>query len=744
MDKDRCLAHEESLAGSDEKHFALFTPLAIPEIHHSYTMELSVFNPGGCEHVRASLFFLSKPADVRVKNFWQRSELMDKPLLFLGTNGRGGMLRALVDWGNLQSHYDALLAGNLNLFFPEDRRILFSRCRAWIVFQGYSQEISFDCFDSFRFDYHSNGSWCFQVPCGQGEHISLWISVEMIRGKNEVRIQFFRESGTGKIGRLSDTESVQLILRPDIEDRNFHEITKAYQGPENLWPASVSAGSTGFVFAPSPKYKLYMEISRGTFVQEPEWHYMIYRSSETTRGLDPYSDLFSPGYFSVFLNGNETVELAASPPDEKDQTSVAWNHSIHPEQAVTKESTGMKPKEALEQALDHYVVRRDNLRSVIAGYPWFLDWGRDSLIFTRGLIASGNTQTAREIIKLFGQFENKGTIPNMIRGRDAGNRDTTDAPLWFLVVCADLVRFEGTEDFLDEYCGNRTFRQILLSIGNSLSTGTPNGIRMDPKSCLLFSPSHFTWMDTNHPAGTPRQGYPIEIQALWFAGLKMLSRIDPGQTKRQWKKTADRLRKSIFDYFLLEDEGYLSDCLHAGYGEPAQQAVSDDALRPNQLFAITLDAVTDPVICRNILSACDELLVPGAVRSLADRPVRHPIEIQHHGTPLNDPYHPYWGKYRGDEDTNRKPAYHNGTAWTWLLPTFCEAWIKTYGEAGKDTALAWLTSMVSLMNSGCAGHIPEILDGDFPHAHRGCDAQAWSASELLRVWLLLDGNTKIK
>ena len=110
---------------------------------------------------------------------------------------------------------------------------------------------------------------------------------------------------------------------------------------------------------------------------------------------------------------------------------------------------------------------------------------------------------------------------------------------------------------------------------------------------------------------------------------------------------------------------------------------------------------------------------------------------------MNDPYHPYQGRYQGDEDTKRKPAYHNGTAWTWLLPTFCEAWVKAYGDAGKDTAMAWLASMVPLMNSGCAGHLPEILDGDFPHTHRGCDAQAWAASELLRVWLQLDDNTKM-
>jgi predicted glycogen debranching enzyme len=383
------------------------------------------------------------------------------------------------------------------------------------------------------------------------------------------------------------------------------------------------------------------------------------------------------------------------------------------ESFVFEDKTSYKLDEALKQAIDHYVVKRGTLHTVIAGYPWFLDWGRDALIFARGLIAAGRTQDARTILKQFGQFEIDGTLPNMILGRDPANRDTSDAPLWFFAACSDLVKAEGSEDFLDEKCGSRTVRQVLLSIGRSMIAGTPNGIRMDPESGLIFSPLHFTWMDTNHPACTPREGYSIEIQALWFFALSFLMRIDHKETGNDWKNMAGQVQSSILDLFLIKD----------------------NALRPNQLLAITLGAVTDTTVCRNILAACEELLIPGAIRSLADRPVRRPVTIMHNGKAINDPHHPYQGKYCGDEDTKRKPAYHNGTAWTWLFPTFCEAWVKTYGENGKDTALAWLAGSTSLMDHGCAGHVPEILDGDFPHKQRGCDAQAWGASELLRVWL---------
>jgi hypothetical protein len=192
--------------------------------------------------------------------------------------------------------------------------------------------------------------------------------------------------------------------------------------------------------------------------------------------------------------------------------------------------------------------------------------------------------------------------------------------------------------------------------------------------------------------------------------------------------------------YTLPGRKYLSDCLHAPAGRPAREAEADDYLRPNQLLAITLGAVTEVERCRDILEACQELLVPGAIRSLADRPVNRPLPIVHNGAVLNDPHNPYQGVYAGDEDTRRKPAYHNGTAWAWQMPGFCEAWVMTYGPASSSTAASWLGSGIRILSEGCLGQIPEILDGDAPHRQRGCDAQAWSVSELLRVWLLLQQN----
>jgi predicted glycogen debranching enzyme len=257
---------------------------------------------------------------------------------------------------------------------------------------------------------------------------------------------------------------------------------------------------------------------------------------------------------------------------------------------------------------------------------------------------------------------------------------------------------------------------------------------MDAASGLIFSPSHFTWMDTNHPAGTPRQGYPVEIQALWYAALHLLGQIEPSG---RWYELAGRVRASIQTLYTRGENGGLSDCLHAKPGQSAADASADDALRPNQLLAITLGAITDASLCASILSACEELLVPGAIRSLADRPVTYPLPIVHSGKGLNDPHHPYWGQYEGDEDTRRKPAYHNGTAWTWLFPSYAEALVTTYGDGARNAALALLAGSTELINEACVGHVPEIVDGDTPHRQRGCGAQAWGATELYRVLAIL-------
>jgi len=385
--------------------------------------------------------------------------------------------------------------------------------------------------------------------------------------------------------------------------------------------------------------------------------------------------------------------------------------------------------EALSRALPLYVVRRDALRTVIAGYPWFLDWGRDTLIVLRGLIADGRHDESLAILQEFGRFEENGTLPNIIHGQTVGNRDTSDAPLWFCVAAGDLIDATNDRHVLYAPCGNRMLRDVLVSILSHYRAGTPNGIRMDQESGLIYSPPHFTWMDTNYPAATPREGYPVEIQALWIASLRLAAR----KIDASWGALAERASDSLARLFAVR-EGGLADCLRAGPGTSAAKAGQEDALRPNQLLAVTLGVLLDPGLEESVIRECECLLVPGALRSLADRPVSADMGVWRDGALLNDPHHPYQGRYLGDEDTRRKPAYHNGTAWTWQFPLYVEALAKVYGKAAQRPALSLLGSAVELLNRGCLGHTPEICDGDAPHAARGCGAQAWGVSELLRVW----------
>lgn len=715
-ENERVTACEESLPGKHGGHYILFAPSAAPPAAARRTLRLSVYEKDGIRHESAPLLFLCDPKARALPARYRRRDLAQADHLFLAANGRGGMCRADVRWGALNSRYDALLAANLNPDCPDDRRVMFTRCRAWIVYQAYSQEVCLDSLDFFRQE-NGAGIWNFRIPTGRGGCIDLRISVVMIAGENAVRLAFERLGASLGRGMLDDAEPVQLILRPDIEDRSFHDVTKAYSGPETAWPAATHSGPAAFVFAPSSDRKLAIAISNGKFVREPQWQYMVHRAADAQRGLDPSSDLWSPGYFTVLLSGGETVFLTACVNDASAEAAAVLSSA--------REKSRPSLEESLSASQAAFIVKRGRFLSVIAGYPWFLDWGRDSLIFARGLIGIGKIGEAKAILGLFGSLEDRGMLPNMISGKQTENRTTVDAPLWFLAALADLSACEKSTAFLETISGGRSLRDIALSIGRFYRDGTPGGVRMDPDSNLIYSPACFTWMDTNHPACTPRQGYCVEIQALWRKALVFLSAIDPSG-RSDWSGLASGAAQALADLFVLET-GYLADCLTASPGESAASAHPDAALRPNQLLALTLDAVTDRPIGKSVLDACQTLLVPGAIRSLADEPEQAPAGAG--GA--------YRGRYAGDEDTSRKPAYHNGTAWTWLFPAYCEAYAKVYGEKGKTAARAWLAGSFGILREGCIGHIPEILDGDYPHAQRGCDAQAWGLSEWLRVWTLL-------
>lgn len=721
----------ESIALPSGHHVAVFSPLPEAASAARFHLHLCLFAPEGARRHVAELLALPLGGRARVRCEFSGTEVRSSDLLALLTNGRGAMAHVPARWPELRSRYDALLAANPDPRVPCDRQVLFSRCRVWVRHRGYSQSVDAACLERFvSVPGGGEAGWRFRVPVGLGRWIPLELRLQLARGANRVLLAIRRgRAPRNDAEALPDAEPVQAILRPDIESRSFHDTTKAFLGPENAWRAATAAEPRGVLFRPPDRPGLALRCDRGAYIHEPEWQYMVARPLEAERGLDAASDLFSPGYFIEALRGGETLELTAAL--DPDTAPPPPTQPVAPARRRTAPPT---LQNAALLALRDFLAARDERQTVIAGYPWFLDWGRDTLIVARGMIAGGLLQETLDLLREFGRFEREGTLPNMIRGQDHTNRDTSDAPLWLALAARDLARVLGLRTVLEADCGGRPLGGVLRAIAAGYRRGTGNGIRVDPASGLVFSPAHFTWMDTNHPAATPREGYPVEIQALWIATLAFLEEAFPGE---DWAEGEQRARRSLRSLFWREADGFLADCLHAAPGTSAADARPDDHLRCNQLLALTLDGFREPSASRSILRACETLLVPGAIRSLADRPVTAPLPVRRDGTLLNDPLRPYGGRYAGDEDTRRKPAYHNGTAWIWPFPSYAEAMVRVYGPAARPAALALLGSCRGLFEDGAAGHLPEILDGDAPHAQRGCTAQAWSVSELLRVLVLL-------
>jgi len=705
-----------SLETADGRHFAIAVLPSYRGSEREHHLDIHYYGyPAGARARRCSGKIVILPERKRrfTESFNTTPFTENDQLFAFGTNDIGGYIFCRAPWGEITSKYEALLAANPSKDYPADRRILFSRCRVFLVSDSYSHELGSDSMTGFSAGCGNRAVWNFTVPSGQGTRTPLDITMEFSTDANAVRLSFHRPDLPPKPGEKRPEESIRIILRPDLENRCNHEVTKAYTGAEKEFPAATHASNRGFTFTPGGSY-LQMTIDRGCFHCDTEWHYMIDLPAERLYGLEDKTDHFSPGYFEFELKGGDSAVLSATA-DRQPEKTYSW-----PEEQLPRRNAGntLFP----ESALRRYVVKRDNFHTIIAGYPWFLDWGRDTFIALRGLVKhQAFRKEAEGIFLRFARYEENGTLPNIICGSTVGNRDTSDAPLWFILAVKEFTESVGSTALLEQECGNgRTLKDVLLSIINGYRNGTPNGIKEDPESKLIFSPAHFTWMDTNYPAGTPREGYPVEIQSLWYSALDFLG----------FREEAAEVSRSISKYFFTVDKKHCSDCLHCPPGTPASLAVPDDHNRPNQLFAVTLKALRSPEEIRAIIDDTALLLVPGAIRTLDDVDVKFRLPVMRNGELLNNPIHPYCGRYEGPEDTSRKTAYHNGTAWCWPFPSFCEALAMT-GERKRARIL--LESAHRYLSGGVPGALPEVADGDAPHRPGGCMAQAWSITEFYRV-----------
>jgi predicted glycogen debranching enzyme len=357
----------------------------------------------------------------------------------------------------------------------------------------------------------------------------------------------------------------------------------------------------------------------------------------------------------------------------------------------------------------------DEPRTVIAGYHWFTDWGRDTMISLEGLtLVTGRRREAGQILRTFGRHMRDGLIPNMFpEGGNEGLYHTADATLWFFHAVDRFIALTGAATILDD---------LLPLLRQSIDChvrGTRFGIGIDSADGLLRqgAPGYqLTWMDAKVDdwVVTPRRGKAVEINALWYNALRLMERWERAAGDHDASSRAGALAERVHDSFnrrfWSETRGHLFDVVDGEHG-------NDAAFRPNQIFAIALPhAVLREDRWRDVLHAVrDKLLTPVGLRSLApDDPGYQPV---------------YFGDLRA-----RDAAYHQGTVWAWLIGPFVDAWLRVHPDdlAG---ARALLGGLVAHLDDFCVGSLAEIFDGDPPHRPRGCIAQAWSVAEVLRCWV---------
>ncbi len=470
---------------------------------------------------------------------------------------------------------------------------------------------------------------------------------------------------------------------------------------------------------------------------EPTWYEGVQVRVERERGFDFTQDLLAPGRWTVRGSGPGDCRLfcvfdppSPSPPRAMPSSPPRERRDIPLRSGPSDSATD--PVSALRRAADAFLVCRraagKDLRTVIAGYPWFADWGRDAMIALPGLaIEVGRPAEAAMVLEAFAAAAADGLIPNSFGEEDGEPAyNTVDAGLWFLQALAAYVTWCGEQEvphdpgWADH--ARASLWPVACDIVRRCAEGTRFGIHADADSLVLAGDEHtqLTWMDARTSDGrpvTPRHGKAVEVQALWLSGLALVEEM--AETLGVEAPEACGLRASARDAFEAlfwnEAAGCLYDCIAPG-GTP------DPAIRPNQIFAVGLPHAPlrgerAKAVVRTVR---ERLLTPRGLRTL-------------------DPAHPsYKGVYRGGPD-ERDAAYHQGTAWPWLLGPYVDAvFAVECRECARGEAGQILSGLVDAMDEACLGQIGEVYDGDPPHAPGGCIAQAWSVAAAIHIWRMLE------
>ena len=507
---------------------------------------------------------------------------------------------------------------------------------------------------------------------------------------------------------------VRLRVRPLMSGRDYHALH--HVNPRfDFVPTRLGSVLRWQVYTGVPAV---MAVSNGAYEHAPDWYYRFYYEQEHERGFDALEDLASPGVFEFDLTKGEAVLILAAdtpglPADLATCEPSEWMRRARVAEHTRRSVLGG----SLERAADAYIVKRDNAATIIAGYPWFADWGRDTFIALRGLcIATGRLVEARSILLRWAGEVSEGMLPN--RFPDDGGEpefNSVDASLWFVIAAHELIEAADACPGVLNAEDRRTLLRAVDAIVSGYASGTRFGIRMDNDGLLAAGKYglQLTWMDArvNGRVVTPRIGKPVEVQALWVNALWIASLHD-----EKWRDPHERAARSLRMDFWNESRGCLYDVIDVDH----ERGARDPVIRPNQLFAIggLPQSILDPVRARRVLETVErELLTPMGLRSLA------PGELG------------YTPRYQGGPH-ERDEAYHQGTVWPWLMGAFIEAWVRVHGRADATLEQArdrFFNPWMKHLHEAGLGHVSEIADAEAPHAPRGCPFQAWSVGEAIRI-----------
>ncbi|MGC2963438.1 amylo-alpha-1,6-glucosidase [Paraburkholderia graminis] len=633
---------------------------------------------------------------------------------WLEADGFGGFASGTVGTERTRRYHALLLAATRA---PGGRVVLVNGVEAWLEADGERYPLSMQRYmpDLLYPDASANllafstepwPTWRFQF------NAQIVITAEVFVSKatceTVLRWQWERPQAA------TPTDALTLKVRPLLSGRDYHALH--HENAAFNFGAQISDDARNVSWQPYGDLPRIHAATNGSYAHAPDWYRNFCYVRERERGLDFSEDLATPGVFSFNLANEQAVMILSA----SDATQTHVTASRH---AETLAETEQQRRDALgsrlQRSADAYVVQRNEGRTILAGFPWFTDWGRDTFIAMRGLlIASGRLDAAEAILLEWAGTLSEGMLPNRFPDYgDTPEYNSVDASLWFIV---------AVHDYLSTDHAGAATRARLQAAADAILAGYTQGTRFNIKAsaedgllCAGVAGMQLTWMDAKVGdwVVTPRIGKPVEVQALWINALRIAATWNA-----QWQQPADRAWQAFRERFVDPSTQALFDNIDVDH----VSGTADRAIRPNQIFAVggLPFALLEGAAARAVVDQVEaQLLTPLGLRTLAP----------------SDPA--YRGRYSGSP-YERDGAYHQGTAWPWLLGPFVEAWLRVRGntdETRREARTRFLDPLYAHLDHAGLDHLSEIADGDLPHAPAGTPWQAWSLGELLRVEHLLAG-----